>query len=81
MRPVYETLHESTFNHHGLQMASKITSKWASKSHQNRHRLKSENDALVWTGSSFSNRQASQNPAKTRVSQHTLSNIIFFRLP
>ena len=81
MIPVYETLQESTFNHHGLQMLSKITSKWASKSHQNGHRLKSENDVLVWTGSSFSQCQASQNPVKTRVSQPTLSNACLLRLP
>ena len=81
MIPVYETLYKSTFNHHGLQMASKIVPKWASKSHRNRHRLKSENGALVWTRSSFSQCRASQNPVKTHVSQHTLSNIIFLQLP
>ena len=81
MIPVYETLQESTFNHHGLQIVSQTTPKWASKSHQNRHRLKSENDALVWTGSSLPLCQASQNPVKIRVSQPTLSNTIFLRLP
>ena len=80
IRSVYETLQESTFHHHGLQMASELSSKWASKWHHNRHRLKNENGALVWEGSSFSQRQASQNPVKTHVSQHTLSNIIFLRL-